>query len=389
LHRKNDLPLRRRRSGCLNFTLILILTLACLGVVIIGVAIYYIPRETQAAFGPPADNLNLQQRLRYSFDLFSHAQELNQPADPSGSQQLFEVRMGESVDSIATRLAQAGIIRDSELFRIYLVYSGKDTTLQAGKYNLSPSLSAVEIAKAMQDATPEEVQFGILEGWRIEEIAAALPTSGLSISPEEFLQATRNLELVPALKGQIPQQGSLEGFLYPDMYTFRRDISPGEMLLAMTDRFTGMLTPEMLAGYQQHGLNLYQAVTLASVVQREAILPEEQPFIASVFYNRLASGMKLDSDPTVQYALGYQSTEKTWWANPLSVADLQVSSLYNTYQNPGLPPGPISNPGINALKAVAFPEQTPYYYFRAKCDGSKQHVFSETYDQHVKNACPE
>jgi UPF0755 protein len=107
-----------------------------------------------------------------------------------------------------------------------------------------------------------------------------------------------------------------------------------------------------------------------------------------VFYNRLASGSRLASDPTVQYALGYNQNQGTWWTNPLSLQDLQVDSLYNTYIYNGLPPAPISNPGLAALRAVAFPAQTPYFYFRAACDGSGRHLFAQTYEEHVANECP-
>jgi UPF0755 protein len=117
------------------------------------------------------------------------------------------------------------------------------------------------------------------------------------------------------------------------------------------------------------------------------VVEDEMPLIASVFYNRLAVGWKLESDPTVQYALGYNEAQGTWWTNPLSAADLQVDSPY-TYVYSGLPPGPIANPGLAALKAVAFPAQTPYYYFRAACDGSGRHLFAETFDEHLGNACP-
>jgi UPF0755 protein len=144
----------------------------------------------------------------------------------------------------------------------------------------------------------------------------------------------------------------------------------------------------MRTGFQRQGLNVYRAVILASIVSREAIIEDEMPMIASVFYNRLASGGKLDSDPTVQYALGYNQEQKTWWTNPLSLADLEIDSRYNTYKYPGLPPGPIANPGLEALKAVAFPAQTPYYYFRAACDGSGRHLFAETFEEHLGNACP-
>jgi UPF0755 protein len=129
-------------------------------------------------------------------------------------------------------------------------------------------------------------------------------------------------------------------------------------------------------------------VTLASIVQREAVRPEEQAAIASVFLNRLVAGMPLQTDPTVQYALGFDVATNSWWKVPLSTADLEIQSPYNTYQNLGLPPGPISSPGLNAIQAVAYPAQTPYYYFRARCDGSGLHDFSETFDQHLQSGCP-
>ena len=112
------------------------------------------------------------------------------------------------------------------------------------------------------------------------------------------------------------------------------------------------------------------------------------PLIASVFINRLNAGLKLDSDPTVQYALGYNSEDKSWWTNPLSLTDLKIDSPYNTYLYAGLPPGPIASPDLSALRAVAFPAQTPYYYFRAACDGSGKHEFSETFQEHLSKECP-
>ena len=126
---------------------------------------------------------------------------------------------------------------------------------------------------------------------------------------------------------------------------------------------------------------------LASIVEREAVKDEEKPLIASVYLNRLKIGMKLDADPTVQYALGFDFTNGTWWKNPLSLNDLQFDSPFNTYIYAGLPPAPIANPGLNSLQAVAFPAETPYYFFRAKCDGSGFHFFSETFEEHVANGC--
>ena len=160
------------------------------------------------------------------------------------------------------------------------------------------------------------------------------------------------------------------------------------MISAALRAFDSQVTNEMRQAFSRQGLDLYEAVTLASIVQRESMVADEQPIIASVFYNRLNNGMRLESDPTVQYALGYNDNQKTWWTNPLSLDDLNANSPYNTYVHTGLPPGPIDMPGISALRAVAYPAQTPYLFFRAKCDGSGRHNFSTTFDEHLQNECP-
>jgi peptidoglycan lytic transglycosylase G len=148
------------------------------------------------------------------------------------------------------------------------------------------------------------------------------------------------------------------------------------------------LTNNIRDGLDRQGLSIYQAVTLASIVEREAVHYDEAPMIASVYLNRLKIGMKLDADPTVQYALGYDAVNQTWWTNPLSVDDLKINSPYNTYATDGLPPTPISNPGLEALRAVAFPAETSYYYFSAKCDDSGYHNFAQTFQEHLQNLCP-
>jgi UPF0755 protein len=180
---------------------------------------------------------------------------------------------------------------------------------------------------------------------------------------------------------------NVEGFIYPGVYQFDRAISADEMLAAFLQRFDENVTPELRAGFERQGLDLYQAVIMASIVEREAVVDEEAPMIASVFLNRWRIGMKLDSDPTVQYAVGYNSEQGTWWTNPLSFADIATISPYNTYNQAGLPPGPICNPGAAALQAVAFPAQSPYYFFRARCDGSGKHNFAISYAEHLEFGC--
>jgi UPF0755 protein len=310
---------------------------------------------------------------------------VSNPVSSSAGEVPFTIATGEEPASVAARLEQAGIIRNADAFIAYLVYSGLDTGLQAGEFQLSPALAPMQIAQKLQDATPAQVKFVILPGWRMEEVAASLPTSGLAISPEQFLLVAREPH---SGFDFMPKGASAEGFLFPGEHILPRAIGPVQVVALLMNNAALALSPEMRAGFARQGLDVYQAVTLASIVQREAVKSEEQPSIASVFLNRLAAGMRLETDPTIQYALGFDAVTNSWWKSPLLVDDLAIQSPYNTYQNSGLPPGPISNPSLSALQAVAYPAQTPYYFFRARCDGSGLHNFSETFDQHLKNGCP-
>lgn len=379
----------RNRRLSLNTVLGLVIAIfVCLGSCLVVFSYLEINRRAETTFGLPASNLDLLQRLSYSSQLLLQADQLVQPVDPLGDPDPFEIPLGEPPPLIASRLEATGLIHDAEAFITYLKYSGLDTTLQAGKYTLSPALTPLELADVLQDATPSEVTFSVLPGWRIEEIAASIPTSGLEFSEEDFLKASFSPADNLSTLGELTGSSSIEGFLYPGSYRIPRVTSADELIQILVEQFSSQLTPEMLDGFQRQGLNIFEAVILASIVERESVLSEEMPLIASVFLNRLAIGMLLEADSTVQYAVGYNPTQNTWWTNPLSVGDLQFDSPYNTYLYPGLTPGPIANPDARALRAVAFPAQTPYYYFRATCDNSGRHDFSETFEEHLNKACP-
>jgi peptidoglycan lytic transglycosylase G len=342
-----------------------------------------LPSRAEKKFGPPAEYLNPLQRLDYSARLLWYDGLLTRPADSNGVEREFVIQQGDAVGLIAYNLEAQGLIKSAEAFRDYLVYAGLDTAIQAGTFKLSPRLPATVIASQLLDITPGDVTFVVLPGWRLEEIAAALPTSGLNIEPADLVQAAQHPRYHPAY---LPEGASAEGFLLPDAYVFARATSAETMVTKMQRNFNSQLNPELKRGFDEQGLHVFEAVTLASMVQREAVQEEEMPTIASVFLNRLNLDMKLDSDPTVQYALGL--TVDGWWKNPLDGLDLQTDSPYNTYLYRGLPPGPIDNPSLAALRAVAFPADTPYYYFRAACDSSGRHVFAQTYEEHLANACP-
>jgi UPF0755 protein len=351
---------------------------------IIFLVLGYIPARASLLYGPPARALSISDRIEYSTRLLSHGDILTTPLNPNGVEQSFRIEQGESIYSVAERLKEASIIADAQAFYDYVVYTGLDLTIQAGNYTLSPALSIVDITHKLQDSTPTDITFVILPGWRMEEIAASLPTSGLDISPQAFIAAAQTPPQVLSLSSP----STMEGFFFPDSYILPRSTTVDQLLETIARNFALHINDDLRAGFAAQGLDVYQAVTLASIVERESVHDEEQPLIASVFINRLNAGMTLGSDPTVQYALGYNSAQNTWWTNPLSLDNLKFDSPYNTYIYAGLPPAPIANPSLEALQAVAFPQVSQYYYFQAKCDGSGYHVFAVTFEEHLANGCP-
>lgn len=374
-----------RKSLLLAVTVISISTI-CM-VALFSAILVWVPGQAVRIYGEPAPGLSQTQRILLSARLLLDRDSLlgsNREADS----QAFEVQIGDTPVEITRRLERQGLIPDSEALLNYMIFRGIDTTLQAGLYELSTRMKPIEIAQALQDATPKEITLNILPGWRLEEVAASLPTSGLSITPEQFMTRALNPPDDSPINQYIPEGASLEGFLPPGSYQLPRETNVDDLVNYLANRFIGNLDSELLGGFQNQGLNLYQAVTLASIIEREAVNSEEMPLIASVFLNRIGLEMKLETDPTVQYSLGYDSSTNTWWKVPLSLADLAFDSPYNTYLYEGLPPGPISAPGIEALRAVAEPLSSPYLFFRAKCDDSGEHNFAETFEEHLLNACP-
>lgn len=332
-----------------------------------------LPARTAQKFGPPDNNLSSSKLYRQSVILLIYGDGILIPGNQAEGNVAFSIAPGDSLESILTRLQGTNLIENERAFRAYLIYSGIDRRIQPGEYFLTPQLSELEIAQAL-GSPPNQTTLSILGGWRMEEISEKLAGVGLLMNPQEFIQT-------------VLVQGR-EGYLFPGNYQVQRDISPEALVETFYQEFKLQVTPEMESQFASQGLTLHEAVILASIVEREAVLEEEMPQIASVFLNRLAKEMNLGADPTVQYALGYNSEQSTWWTNPLTLDDLKLPSSYNTYENPGLPPGPICNPSLAALQAVANPAQTSYLYFRADCDGSGRHLFSENFQEHLDNACP-
>ncbi len=321
--------------------------------------------------------------------LANNQEALGQPAGVGNAPVQFVISPGETANIIAGNLQQANLLTNTELFINYIRYHGFDSQLEAGTFTLNPQLTIPQLAEALTRSVAEEAIVQFIEGWRIEEMADHLrdnPTA--NIDPNQFLEIAErkrphNLAPYPFL-GSLPIGNSLEGFLFPDTYRLPIDADAAYLVDLMLTNFGNRVTPEMIQAYGGQGLNIHQAVTLASIVEREAVINEERPIIAGVFYNRLAVSMRLEADPTVQYPLGYQADIDSWWKRPLTVADLENQNPYNTYTSDGLPPGPIANPSLSSLQAVAFPEASEFIFFVADCQGAVgSHQFSVTYDQHL------
>lgn len=339
--------------------------------------------QAQRLFGPPDASLGWFQRWRLSLNLVLRAETLQRPVVFPQREATVYIPPGASANEIAGTLWEQGLLADPAAFLAYLIYTGADRRLQQGTYRLQGPLSAAQVAAQLQNPAARLITVQTLPGWRREEVAALLETGGL-FSAGDFLTATAHASDYP-LPFPAPPDATLEGFLFPGTYTLAPDDIPSDLVRAMVARLAQVVTPALQQGFAAQGLTPYQALILASIVQREAMVEDEMPLIASVYLNRLHRGMRLEADPTVQYALGRSGQ---WWKSPLATSDLQVDSPYNTYRHPGLPPAPIANPGEAALRAVAFPASTPYLFFRAACDGGGRHVFSETFDEHVRQQCP-
>ncbi|MHB8133463.1 MAG: endolytic transglycosylase MltG [Anaerolineaceae bacterium] len=377
---------KKKRSGLGPVLTALFLIMLCGLVIGIFWVSTSVKENLNSKYGPPSADLSRINRIKYSIDLYSKGDELFQKNKISDEKFYFEIAQGETIGQIAFRLAEAKVVGDADLFREYLIYKGYDRYVQIGVFRIEPGINAIEVAKKITNPTPELVQFNILPGWRVEEIAASLPRSGLAIDPQDFIHFVKNPP-TDWFSNEENEVNSLEGYLSPGQYLLDRNLVLSDFIRILTDRFEEGISDQVKNKIKEKGLTLSEVVIIASIVERETIDEVEMPLIASVFLNRYYIGMKLDSDPTVQYAIGYNKQQVTWWTNPLSIEDLQISSPFNTYLNNGLPPGPICNPSLSAIQAVVFPEESNYYYFRARCDGSGLHNFAENYDEHLKNEC--
>jgi peptidoglycan lytic transglycosylase G len=270
---------------------------------------------------------------------------------------------------IARMLENAGVIQSEWQFLIARAFD-RGSVLQAGEYRFDHPMTAREVFRKIARGDVFYYELRIPEGSNIFDIAAALEKLGL-MKQSVFLAAARDPHLIRDLAPLAP---SLEGYLFPSTYRLVRSTTPQQIAREMTAQFR-KVWKELGGG----ATDVNRLVTLASLVEKETAIPDERPAVASVYSNRLARGMKLDCDPTTIYAAMLEGR----YRGAIYRSDLESTNPYNTYRNPGLPPGPIANPGVASLKAALQPASTNFLYFVAKPDGSGGHSFSETFDQHL------
>jgi UPF0755 protein len=374
----------KNRAGALIIGVVFLIFIVLIGYLLIS-CFYLIPNKMESMIGPSAEYLDSGQKYIYMMRLFFKMEEILSPLQLENSFEVFEISEGESPSQIADRLGEVDYIADKAAFIDLLIYTGVDRKIQPGIYRIASGMNTVDITLMLMDPNPEDVAFSFLAGWRWEEIAALLPDSGLAISKKDFGEAVNKIEA--PLQDSQSNPIRVEGFLFPGDYILPRSSTADEVVTAFVEGFLKDTPDDFESLAAAQGLSVYEAVILASIVQKEMVNPLEAATIASVFFNRLMKEMPLQSDPTVQYALGYQAIDNTWWKTSLTSLDLEFDSPFNTYVNDGLPPAPICNPGVEALLAVVKPEVTNYYYFRASCKEPGIHVFSETYEEHVLNKC--
>ena len=329
---------------------------------------------------------------------YAFLRELRTPAGNSSEIVDITVEPGESTSAIATTLRQNGLIRQPLLFSFLVRSQGLDGKLQAGTFHLRSDMTMSQIISALQvTAKFEEVQVTIREGLRLEEIAEVIGGAGLTnVDEQSFLETARHGALFKdehALLSSLPMTATLEGYLFPDTYRLAKTATVTEVINVLLDNFDKQYatfeTEVTVAGPDGSPMDVHSIVTMASIVQREAVLSGEMPKIAAVFWNRLkpefqgeTGNGRLQSDPTLQYVLGKPGA---WWPklDTLTLEQINANTNpYNTRVHPGMPPGPISSPGLLALRAAARPDATaPYLYFVASCSEPGAHKFATTNEE--------
>jgi UPF0755 protein len=300
------------------------------------------------------------------------------PFNKQGQEQIFEVEKGRGVKEIAQALKQQNFIRSDFWFEIYIWCKNKNASLQAGTYLLDSKMSVSQIADIITGgkALLNEAQITFPEGFTLKQIKARLGEKGVGAANLMGDEKISDFQVQYKFLSDVPSGATLEGFLFPDTYRFKIDDKETVIIKRFLDNFDKKFTPDLREEISRQEKNIYEIVILASIIQQEAVSEAEMPLIAGVFARRLKLGMALESDATVNFVTGKKDRQPLY-------EDLKIQSPYNTYLHRGLPPGPICNPGLAAIRAAIYPQPTDYLYFLHPLDSAT--IFSKTLDEHNRN----
>ena len=328
----------------------------------------------------------------FLISIFSYWRAVNNPAAENRQDQIFIISSGEGVTRISKNLFNAGLIKSQFYFKIYVWQISMESKFQAGEYALNPSMPMREIAEVLTAgrSLSKEKKIKIIEGWNIRNIDKYLKESNIILDGSFIELAEKGIinYKFPQSAGQAgiikmeflndaPQNANLEGYLFPDTYKIYQDATAEDIIQKMLVNFDKKLTDEIRAEINKQSKTVYEIITMASVIEKEVRTIEDMEIVSGIFWDRIKYGQPLESCATLAYILGINKKQYT-------IEDTKINSPYNTYQNCGLPPGPICNPGFNAIKAAVYPEFTDYNYFLSSKDKGET-IFSKTFDEHNMN----
>ncbi len=303
---------------------------------------------------------------------------MHRPGSDDATLARLSISRGQSSTAIGNQLASVGVIKNTWLFELYAAVTGQSGRLQAGEYELPKNLSLADVVKRLtQTQRRRELTLTVLEGWSNRELAEHVAQAGVTSTAAFFAVVRRKApwwDEYEFLAGK-PADRDLEGYLFPDTYRVFATAPVETLVRKMLDNFGRKLTPDLRAEIARQGKTLHEVLTLASIVEREVPDGPDRPTVAGIFLRRLAIGMPLQADATVNYVTGKKTPRA-------SRDDIATESEYNTYIHRGLPPGPINNPGISGIRAALFPQTSPYLYYLTTPDGTV--VYSRTYEEHVR-----
>ena len=285
---------------------------------------------------------------------------------------IFSIKKGEGTKEIAVNLEKEKLVRVATLFRVYTIFTGVSSKLQAGEYSLSPSTTIPEIARKFVSGDVIENQITIVEGWNLSDIAEYLGRKGLA--KNEFLELTKKdfSEKYDFLKDK-PKSLNLEGYIFPDSYKIRKEETIEDIINKTLQNFDKKITPELRQEIEKQNKTIFEIITMASLLEKEVKTLEDKKIVSGILWKRLENNMPLQVDATISFITGKKDAN-------ISIEETKIDSFYNTYKYKGLPLGPISNPGIESIKAAIYSESSDYWYYLSTPEGET--IFSKTLEEH-------